>query len=644
MLYNHSEIHSDFSRPLTFYLRYTILLWYVAWNAQTVYAQDIPDSLYTNANAIVISEMQVINLLDYNKYTQSYYNKTKVLNKKAEGHLTVRIPYKKGSEKISDIKINIIDEDGNVILSPKSKELKDHASWDGYSIITDYRAIEWSCNTGSYPITVEYSYTKESKNTLVLPVWSPIRSYAVAILESSYKIVSSQDIRQKNNNFDNYKSIETRSDGLVMRNQKAIKKEKFTLPTTQIFPAQINCPVEFQFENSDGRITDWQDYGKWIYDSFLKDNTFKNAEEVKADLDKVISPNDSAEQICRKVYKYIQDHTRYISVSIADGGLCPMNPSDVHELKYGDCKALSFYMKSILDLYNIRSHYVEVAANANATVSMYEDFACPFPGNHIIVNVPLESDTFWIDCTSEYNQFGFLGSFTDNRLVLEISENAGNLVSTPEYSHGENYGRDSIAIVVGDNNVVEGNMVSNLYGPLSTAYHRLHPRSEQGRKDWIKEHLLTGDFIEKLEIGDIGKDEREPKSKIIMSFGSSRFLETAGDYCFIPKVLSNIGIPRLPKDGKRDQRIYFVRDRLQEQIITIEFSTKIELLEVEDYLHESEYGSYACNVSIVDQRIIKIEKFFKLNRGTYEPESYSEIKLFFDKCLKKDTNPITIKR
>ena len=51
-----------------------------------------------------------------------------------------------------------------------------------------------------------------------------------------------------------------------------------------------------------------------------------------------------------------------------------MPVNDVHELKYGDCKALSFYTQALLDLYGIQSDYVVVEAGDSHKISFLNDF------------------------------------------------------------------------------------------------------------------------------------------------------------------------------------------------------------------------------------------------------------------------------
>jgi hypothetical protein len=52
--------------------------------------------------------------------------------------------------------------------------------------------------------------------------------------------------------------------------------------------------------------------------------------------------------------------------------------------------------------------------------------------------VPFEKDTVWLECTSQYQPFGFLGDFTDDRDVLLITDESGKIAHTKIYKTEDN--------------------------------------------------------------------------------------------------------------------------------------------------------------------------------------------------------------
>ncbi len=64
-----------------------------------------------------------------------------------------------------------------------------------------------------------------------------------------------------------------------------------------------------------------------------------------------------------------------------------------------------------------------------------------FPATSLIMRFSVylgEKDSVWLECTSKTADFGVLGSFTENRNALLITENGGVLVPTPMSRASEN--------------------------------------------------------------------------------------------------------------------------------------------------------------------------------------------------------------
>src|SRR5690606_16477195 len=165
-----------------------------------------------------------------------------------------------------------------------------------------------------------------------------------------------------------------------------------------------------------GKVTNWRDFGRGVQDGLLKGKQDLPAATIEK-AKQIASQFDHTRDKPTVLYKYMQDKTRYVRVPI---GICRFKPfaaSYVDRLAYGDCKALVNYMQALLAAVDIPSLYCVVEAG-NQKVSLDEPFANAVDGNHIILCVPFENDTTWLECTSNKSPFGYLGDFTDDRLVL----------------------------------------------------------------------------------------------------------------------------------------------------------------------------------------------------------------------------------
>jgi hypothetical protein len=79
----------------------------------------------------------------------------------------------------------------------------------------------------------------------------------------------------------------------------------------------------------------------------------------------------------------------------------------VAEKKYGDCKALSNYMVSLLKEAGVKAHYV--LATSGDEKGLERRFSGTLFFNHAICCVPNGKDTIWLECTSQTQPAGFMG-------------------------------------------------------------------------------------------------------------------------------------------------------------------------------------------------------------------------------------------
>lgn len=606
-------------------------------------AQEVPDSLSKNANVIIVDEVMTVEHFKFDELKYHYKVKIKILNKAGEQFQSAYFPYKKGTEKISGIKIKAYDDNGHLFLKPKSKEIKDYASSDGYSIVTDYRTKHWSFVTKDYPVYLEYEYVKESKNTLMLPAWTPIPYYNVAVLKSTYNLNTDLSCQKKEMNFSKYYSLSSNGNSYSMFGQKAITKEEYSPLISEIFPMLLIKPRRFNYEGFEGSIKDWNDLAIWVHKSFLADKSFENEEEVKKVLDKFISPGDDEYTIAKKIYDYVQENTRYVSISLEDGGYNPLHPQKVDEVKYGDCKALSLYMKKLLELYDIQSNYVIVHAGANEMQDLYEDFPSTFPANHAILNIPLEEETLWVDCTSHDNPFNFLGSFTDNRSVLEINDKGGKLNRTPIYDETINRSIDTTYLDVSeDGDVVLYRKQTNT-GLNMDLDIQLKKTSQDRRKKYLKENEFNNMEFDELKSFEVEIDEANVESTQSCEIAFKNYVEFAGDYIFLPINVLSTGIPKLPKDKNRKNEVYFPRGFFESHTMIFNNISNYEALKDISIEKETAYGSYSCTLRKEKEQFI-LDRSFTLKKGKYPASDYTKLKNFFDSCIKIERTPLSLKK
>jgi len=215
-----------------------------------------------------------------------------------------------------------------------------------------------------------------------------------------------------------------------------------------------------------------------------------------------------------------------VSVQLGIGGWAPMLPEDVDRLGYGDCKALTNYTKALLDSQNIISYYA-VVFGGEERKDLNSQFAT-MQGNHVILNIPQKEEDVWLECTSQTTPFNYLGDFTDNRNVLLIKPDGGEIVKTKTYSFSENLKETYTKIVLNETGDFMANMERRTGGvPYGNMYHLTRETKENQvlfyKNNWG--HLQNLDFQ-------------------VISFDNNRQEQLLSIFCF--EWLKNLNIPESP--------------------------------------------------------------------------------------------------
>ncbi|MBP6558316.1 MAG: DUF3857 domain-containing protein, partial [Flavobacterium sp.] len=400
----------------------------------------IPDSLKQNANAVIRLNEVNIAIPSQNEMIIKSKTVTTVLNELGLRSLDLSKSHDK-NRKISKIEAVVYDSFGKELKSYKRKDFRDVSVADGFSIFSDNRALYLDYTPTVYPFTVVFDTEIETSNTAFIPAWIPLKGYLVSTENASLTIVFKPELKLKKKEVNLLKAFsinKTETASTIQYTAKKItarKREELSPDFTDIFPIVYFALENFQLEKVDGSALNWNDFGKWYYKSLLAD-TEEIPEETQAKVKQLVGSEKNPEKIAKIIYQYVQEKTRYVSVQVGIGGWKPMLAKEVDKLGYGDCKALTNYTRCLLKTVGVDSYYTVVYAGDDETKDLQQDFAS-IQGNHVILTLPTEKGLVWLECTSQIQPFGFQGDFTDDRNVLVVKPEGGEIVKTKTYSETE---------------------------------------------------------------------------------------------------------------------------------------------------------------------------------------------------------------
>jgi hypothetical protein len=334
-------------------------------------------------------------------------------------------------KKITRLKGDITDKNGEVVKELSKKQITDQSLFSENTFYSDEFTRNFELRYNDYPYVIHLEVVTEQEEFFSITHWSPVWDDQVRTLKANLDLDIPEDYKINVYTKLIRDLVPVRDDKRLKYHWEAsydsiIEPEIFAPPSGYGIPQVIIRPIEFTY-GVEGSMDSWKSFGNYILD-LAKGGDELPSTETEIVLKLVSNCRDDREK-ARVLYHYMQDRTRYVSVNINVGGLQPYPAEYVARNKFGDCKALVNYMQSLLKAAGIRSVYCLVEAGENPAKVIKEIPSSQF--NHVILMVPFQNDTAWLECTSSILPFGYLGYFTQGREVLAVMRDRSCLIKTP---------------------------------------------------------------------------------------------------------------------------------------------------------------------------------------------------------------------
>jgi hypothetical protein len=630
------------------------LMWLVVFSitANSVFACNGDDDyavskisplLRINANAVLRFEQITFEVISTKEAVEKNHYVITILNENGDDWAEFSEYYDKLRE-INSVEGFLYDANGKQLKKIKTKDLQDLSGVSDMSLMEDSRVKRHNFYYKVYPYTIEYDVEITYKNTLFFPGWFPQGDEKLSVEKSSYTIICPQEYQFRYKAY-NYKgepvtTIEKNKKitSWFASNMPAIVKESFAPKWHEITTTVLFGPSDFQVGDYKGNMVNWQDFGKFVYS--LKQGRDQLPQNVKQDVHQIADGIADPQKKIQALYEYMQKNTRYISIQLGIGGWQPFDASYVATKGYGDCKALSNYMYSILKEAGISSNYTVIRAGRNAGY-ITDDFPSQ-QFNHVILSVPLKNDTMWLECTSQTLPAGYLSDFTSDRYALMIDENGGKLVRTPKYTMQDNLQVRKVKAIL-DNDATLSVKADTRYRAEQQDY--LHQMIHYLAKDKIKEYLQKELDFATYDV--VNFDYKEEKSSLpvleeTLDLSVSNYASITGKRLFIiPNVMSRTS-RKLKTDEERKYDIVLNDEYTDIDSVEIEIPDGFELESLPSPASiESKYGKYSNSLKMSGNKIYYYRKMENYS-GRFSAKEYSTLENFYDTIYKADRNRIVL--
>ena len=393
-------------------------------------------SAFSQINDAELTYQETNIVLLNGKLYKSITNEIKIFNRAGEEFTKVSIPYSK-LIKISKLEACIKDMNGIIIKRLGKGEISDRNAISDMAFYEDNFVKEFTLKHNVYPYSIFYSYQLQQDEFLQIEEWLPVIGRKVPTIKAvlNVEVPLDYNILFTNRFTDTFRSDTTNSFfrySWTASCQNLPEKELFSPPFSSLIPDVSLVPLKFRYDKP-GSFDTWISFGDWN-NSLLEGLSDLPILEKSKVLNMVRDVEGFQLQRIKILYYYLQDQTRYINVTLETGGFKPYPASYVAKNKYGDCKALTNYFMAVLEVAGIKSFYTKVNAD-DPKIQIDKSFPSQ-QFNHIILCVPLQGDTIWLDCTSN-NPFNYLGIFTQDRDVLILEKGRSHFTKTPALSYSD---------------------------------------------------------------------------------------------------------------------------------------------------------------------------------------------------------------
>jgi hypothetical protein len=613
--------------------------------AQDFSAATIPAELKEKAHAVVRNHETEFYVKDIGEAVMKIKGTITVLDEKGNGHASLVIGYDKFT-KVSNIEARIYDANGKQIKKLKKDDIESFSTSSGRNSIEDNYVKVASLTHTTYPYTIDYSYQYSDKNMMFYPTWEAVLDNAefTAVEKSSFKVSLPDGVllRYKEQNMP-VKVVITTEDNRqnyswTVNHIKAIEKEPNSPHYSGIMPTVYTAPTGFKIDDYSGTINSWNDIGEFY--GALNANRDKLPAELVTKIKDLVKNEADVTNKVRKIYEYLQTNTRYVSIQLGIGGWQSMKAEEVATKGYGDCKALTNFTKAMLKELGISSYLALVSAGREK-VEIQADFPS-FQFNHVILCLPMPKDTLWLECTSQDNPFGYLGSFTGDRNVVLVTENGGKLIRTPTYKHSDNQQLRNATIEIKDNGEAIADIKTQYTGLQQEIYAQVaNSLSNDDQKKWLYKNLS----LPSVEIVNFSLNEKKEKLPIVeekLNLHLRNIANRSGTRLFItPNVLNqHHSLPIANANRKTELELDGNYLDVDNVLFKIPKGYTAEYLP-EPIKIETKFGRYSAKVEMKDDVII-YNREVSMFKGRHAAASYNEWVDFRKKIVKADKNQVVL--
>ena len=603
----------------------------------------IPDSLLEHADAVIRQHRQDLDILGPDKVVLTEEMIITILN--ADSPFDILHVFYDGSSSVKSIEGQLYDAQGQLLRKYNRKDITDHGTLSQMSIYDDNRYKELDFSLGNeYPYTIQYIYEKKYDDVLAYDGWK-LPSIRTSLQKARFQVTTPADFKLF------YQVQGLASSGPKKAENDGSYSYTWDIPSFKAIPDEVYMPYwkswlpninisssAFAYGPYEGDGTSWSTLGTFYYQINKEHNDL--SQEMKQEVARLTQSASTNMEKINALYSYLQQNMRYVSIQLGIGGYQAFTASYVEKNKFGDCKALTYFMKSMLEEIGIASYPALIQTGYNHhnldSSFAYQAF------NHVILYVPEED--LWLECTNNQFPAGYIGGSNADHPVLWLTPEGGKLARTPRYPKETNKGKGvyDLTISAEGNAEVAGELGFNgILHERWRYYASLLPENE-----W-NEQLI--EFLSDLPSSqftnvEIAANPDQARATVLFTAATDKYAQKSGKRLFVPlNRISRVGNP-FPRSDDRRTPIWKPYGSTWEEdfILNLPSGYRVESIPFTEEHISSPWGEIRCTLAEESAGVYRYTRTFQTQKTLASPADYEDIFTFFAKAAKLDASTMVL--
>jgi transglutaminase-like putative cysteine protease len=454
-------------------------------DSDTIYALVVDPADHPEENTVLLLDDGIVVVEEDGRGSRTYRMVAQLLNREAvDTWAEHTFSYDGDREAFTLNWVRVLDLDGNVISDePIHQQVMDMPVPEQSPVYTNWKRVRVSLGGVEPGTIVDYSYTVETLEPVMpgdhFSNWSISTGGTVRRSRLVLDVPEGHDIPVVEENLWFEPRVTTANGRRVV--EWAAADLEWIEP--EYFPAIIEA--DFMARLAVGGATSWAAIGAWYAglaaDRYgLEDGVIAAANQITADA------TTDDERLAR-LYKWIAQDFRYISISLGRGGYQPRPPAEVFSTLSGDCKDKATLFIALAREMGFEAYPVLL----NSGGGVEEKLPSVQQFNHAIAAVRRDEGWLFLDLTAEVIPVGEISpSYQGEFGIVVLDDGTVEEVTFPENDPSENRTEVLIEGALAEDGSFEGR-----YTEISTGALQYGLRSQLARDFTQRELDLAADAI-----------------------------------------------------------------------------------------------------------------------------------------------------